>query len=169
MSHKYLILGLLAQNPMTGYDMRKHVQTVLSVVTNASYGSLYPTLHKLLNDGAVQMDEVEQLGRPAKKIYRITNKGAKDLQSWLKQPAAEDKIKREFLLKLYLAQEMPPQDLRKMLLQRHEEMQVRLASLYQEREALNDPRQKWILDYALSMYQAEINWLEQVQDEMSIA
>jgi PadR family transcriptional regulator, regulatory protein AphA len=169
MSHKYLILGLLAQNPMTGYDMRKHVQDVLSVVTNASYGTLYPTLHKLLDDGAVQMDEVEQEGRPSKKVYQITNKGTKDLQGWLKQPPADDKIKREFLLKLYFAQEMPEQDLRKMLLRRREEMQVRLASLYTEREAANDPRQKWILDYALSMYQAEMTWLEQVQDDLSIA
>jgi PadR family transcriptional regulator AphA len=169
MSHKYLILGLLAQNPMTGYDMRKHVQDVLSVVTNASYGSLYPTLHKLLEEGAVQMDEVEQEGRPAKKIYRITNKGAKDLQGWLKQPPAEDKIKREFLLKLYFAQEMPAQDLRKMLHRRREEMQARLTSLYDEREATNDPRQKWILDYTLSMYQAEMNWLEQLGEELSIA
>jgi PadR family transcriptional regulator AphA len=169
MSHKYLILGLLAQNPMTGYDMRKHVQDVLSVVTNASYGSLYPTLHKLLEDGAVQMDEVEQDGRPAKKIYRITNAGAKDLQGWLKEPATEDKIKREFLLKLYFAKELPKQDLLTILLRRREEMQVRLASLYSEREATNDPRQKWILDYALSMYQAEMIWLEQVQDDLNIA
>lgn len=169
MSHKYLILGLLAQNPMTGYDMRKHVQNVLSVVTNASYGSLYPTLHKLLEDGAVQMDEIEQDNRPAKKIYRITAKGENDLQSWLKEPPAADNIKREFLLKVYFAQEMPSKDLRQMLLRRREEMQARLSSLFHEREATNDPRQKWILDYTLSMYQAEINWLEQVQSELSIA
>jgi PadR family transcriptional regulator AphA len=169
MSHKYLILGLLAQNPMTGYDMRKHVQDVLNVVTNASYGSLYPTLHKLLEDGAVQMDEVEQVGRPAKKIYRITHQGTKDLQGWLTEPPAEDKIKREFLLKLYFAQEMPEEELRTMLRRRREEMQVRLAELSEERETANDPRQKWILDYALSMYQAEMAWLEQVQGELSIA
>ena len=169
MSHKYLILGLLAQNPMTGYDMRKHVQDVLSVVTNASYGSLYPTLHKLLEDGAVQMDEVEQVGRPAKKIYRITHQGAKDLQGWLIEPPAEDKIKREFLLKLYFAQEMPEEELRTMLRRRREEMQVRLAELSDERETANDPRQKWILDYALSMYQAEMTWLEQVQGDLNIA
>jgi len=169
MSHKYLILGLLAQNPMTGYDMRKHVQDVLSVVTNASYGSLYPILHKLLEEEAVQMDEVAQEGRPAKKIYRITQKGAKELQAWLKQAPAEDKFKREFLLKLYFAQEMPAQDLRKMLMRRQQEMQARLSSLYLEREATNDPRQKWILDYSLSMYQAEMTWLEQVQEDLSIA
>ncbi len=30
MSYKYLILGLLAQNPMTGYDMRKHINDMQS-------------------------------------------------------------------------------------------------------------------------------------------
>ncbi|MEO1291129.1 MAG: PadR family transcriptional regulator [Chloroflexota bacterium] len=64
MSHKYLILGLLAQNPMTGYDIRKHVKDVLSAATNASYGTLYPTLHKLLSEEAVHVTEVEQASRP---------------------------------------------------------------------------------------------------------
>jgi hypothetical protein len=64
---------------------------------------------------------------------------------------------------------MPEEELRTMLRRRREEMQVRLAELSEERETANDPRQKWILDYALSMYQAEMAWLEQVQGELSIA
>jgi DNA-binding PadR family transcriptional regulator len=56
MSHRYLILGLLAEQPITGYDIRKHVQAMLRAVTNASYGTLYPTLHKLLAEGVVQIE-----------------------------------------------------------------------------------------------------------------
>jgi DNA-binding PadR family transcriptional regulator len=82
MAHKYLILGLLAERPMTGYDIKKHVKAVLSSVMNASYGTLYPALHKLLQDGAVEMQEVPQKGRPAKKIYRITTRGRAELEEW---------------------------------------------------------------------------------------
>src|SRR5690606_17582992 len=103
MSHRYLILGLLAERPMSGYDIKKHTNSALGTATNASYGTLYPMLHKLLEEGAVEMQEISQQGRPAKKLYRITDQGRAELQAWLKQPAAADQIRREFLLKFYLA------------------------------------------------------------------
>src|SRR5690242_14046225 len=106
MSHKYLILGLLAEQPMTGYDIRKHVKDVLSAATSTSYGTLYPMLHKMLKDGSLEVQEIPQKGRPAKKVYRITAAGQREFDIWLKRPPEGDKIKREFLLKLYLARHL---------------------------------------------------------------
>lgn len=31
---------------MSGYDIKKQVNAALGMITNASYGTLYPTLHK---------------------------------------------------------------------------------------------------------------------------
>src|SRR5262249_49949781 len=114
MSHRYLILGLLMESPMSGYDIKKRVRLALGAATQASYGTLYPTLHKLLAEGAVEMQEVPQQGRPAKKVYRITENGRREVQVWLKKPPAADQIRREFLLKLYLASHLPAQDMRAM-------------------------------------------------------
>ncbi|MEL7436822.1 MAG: PadR family transcriptional regulator [Chloroflexota bacterium] len=169
MSHRYLILGLLAQNPMTGYDIRKHVKEVLSVVTNASYGTLYPTLHKLLSEGAVRMDEVEQQNRPAKKVYYITAQGQASLQKWLKKPPADDKVRREFLLKLYFASESAEPQVTPLLTQRRQRMQAKLDALQAERRTVNDLRQQWIIDYAVSMVRAEIAWLTDMVSRLSVA
>jgi DNA-binding PadR family transcriptional regulator len=169
MSHKYLILGLLAQNPMTGYDIRKHVKDVLSAVTNASYGTLYPTLHKLLEDGDVQVDEVEQGSRPSKKVYSITSRGQSALESWLKEPPADDKIRREFLLKFYFASNFAEQELHALLTRRRDEMRSKLESLRAERSETSNPRQQWIIDYAITIYRAEIDWLQQVEKEIIVA
>ena len=164
MSHRYLILGLLAEEPMTGYDIHKHIKVVLRAVTNASYGTLYPTLHKLLEEGAVQVEEVEQAGRPAKKIYRITKHGQAALADWLKQPPAADSIKREFLLKLYFAKNLSAPELQTLLAERRDEIQARLASLCAERDAIHDIRQRWLLDYSVALCRAEMEWLKQVID-----
>jgi len=168
MSHRYLILGLLAQNPMTGYDMRKHVKEVLSVVTSASYGTLYPTLHKLLSEGAVRVDEVEQQNRPAKKVYYITPQGQAILQTWLEKPPADDKVRREFLLKLYFASESAQGQVTLLLTQRRQRMQAQLEALQRERRTVNDPRREWIIDYALSMVRAEITWLTDMVSRFSV-
>ena len=169
MSHKYLILGLLAQNPMTGYDIRKHVKDVLSAVTNASYGTLYPTLHKLLEDGAVHVNEVEQGSRPSKKVYSITSRGQSALESWLNEPPADDKVRREFLLKFYLASNFAGQDLHSLLSRRRNEMQSKLESLRTERRDISNPRQKWIIDYAIMIYGAEMDWLRHMEQQISVA
>jgi PadR family transcriptional regulator, regulatory protein AphA len=168
MAHKYLILGLLAERPMTGYDIKKHVKAVLSAVMNASYGTLYPALHKLLQEGAVEMQEVPQKGRPAKKIYRATARGRAELEEWLRQPAAADQIRREFLLKLYLAKDMQKRDLLGLLAQRRDEMETLLKTLNAEKQASNEPQQVWVMEYALSLCKAEMDWIQRLEAQFSM-
>jgi len=169
MSHRYLVLGLLAEMPMTGYDIKKHVKATLSAVTNASYGTLYPTLHKLLKEGAVEMREIPQRGRPSKKVYSITSSGQAELKSWLKEPAAEDQVKREFLLKLYLSDNLPEEHVRALISSRRGEIEKRLKSLREKRDSLKSQKQALVVDYALSIYQAEIDWLAQLEDKLGVA
>ncbi len=167
MSHRYLILGLLAQQAMSGYDIKKHVQTALGAVTNASYGTLYPTLHKLLAEGAVAMQEIPQKGRPDKKLYQITERGVDELHGWLKQPPAADQIRREFLLKLYLANNLPRQDLLLLLATRRGETEAALRSLDDEKNTANSPHETWVIHYEMSQCKAEIDWLNQIEAQIS--
>lgn len=169
MSHRYLILGLLAERPMTGYDIKKQVKNALSAATNASYGTLYPTLHKLLMEGAIEVQEVPQISRPSKKVYHLAAKGRKELEDWLRQPPAADQVRREFLLKLYLARDLSVEDLRSLLAARRGETEAMLKSLRMEMKLAKDPRQTWVLDYALSLCQAEISWLTQLETQIAIA
>ncbi|MBI5670002.1 MAG: PadR family transcriptional regulator [Chloroflexi bacterium] len=61
---------------MSGYDIKKQVNAALAIVTNASYGMLYPTLHRLLAAEAVHRHMISWTGRPAKQVYQITNGAA---------------------------------------------------------------------------------------------
>lgn len=166
MSHRYLILGLLTERPMTGYDIKKHVKVMLSAVTNASYGTLYPTLHKLQKEGAVEVSEIPQRGRPSKKIYKITDSGREDLTEWLKKPAAADQIRREFLLKLYLAKNLSSKHLRDLITTRRDEVQSMLHALYQEQDEVDNLHQGWVITYAVSQYQAEMDWLDELETQI---
>ncbi|MEQ8672301.1 MAG: PadR family transcriptional regulator [Aggregatilineales bacterium] len=169
MSHKYLVLGLLADQPMTGYDIKKHVETSLSAVTTVSYGTLYPTLHKLLREEAVEVQEVPQKNRPSKKVYHITRKGQNELADWLKTPTAADHLKREFLLKVYFAKDLPANDLRAMVIQRRKEVETLLQTLREEKDKDSNPWHKQVMDYTLSMCMAEIDWLDQLESKLNVA
>lgn len=169
MSHRYLILGLLSERPMTGYDIKKEVHGALAAVTSASYGTLYPTLHRLLTERAVEVNEVPQKGRPSKKVYRITEAGRDDLRQWLNQPAASDQVKREFLLKLYLAKDMPPEGLRGLIVSRRSEIEATMRTLQDEKNGVSNTYQAWVVDYSLSLCEAEIDWLQQLEDRIGAA
>ncbi len=43
----YVLLGLLSHEPMTGYEMKKRLDTSLRFFWGGSFGSIYPTLNQL--------------------------------------------------------------------------------------------------------------------------
>lgn len=169
MSHRYLVLGLLAEAPMTGYEIKKRIGKTLKSVTSVSYGTLYPILHRLLDEGAVQMEEQVQAHRPVRKVYQITERGQQELAEWLQQPPGADQIRREFLLKLYLARDLPPDTIQQFLRQRRAATLAHLNELQQTQDSLNGNMpltQHWVNDYTIAMCQAELQWLNRLMAQI---
>jgi DNA-binding PadR family transcriptional regulator len=51
-----LILGLLAQQPMSGYDIKRFLKSLSWLIDSPSFGSIYPTLRALREDDLVTME-----------------------------------------------------------------------------------------------------------------
>ncbi|WP_410660149.1 PadR family transcriptional regulator [Amycolatopsis sp. lyj-112] len=73
------ILGLLHETPMHGYVLRKRLHETLGMFRTFSYGSLYPTLRRLLRSGYLveELEEVEDRvwARRGKRVYKLTAEG----------------------------------------------------------------------------------------------
>lgn len=95
-----VILGLLSHESMTGYEIKKRMDTTLKFFWSASFGSIYPTLNSLVEDGLVTKLEKVENGRE-KVIYTITNNGREHLKKWLEAPVIKDELRYETLLKLF--------------------------------------------------------------------
>lgn len=99
---RVILLGLLAHESLTGYDLRKRAKdSVAHFWSGISFGQIYPTLKTLEKEGLVTMKVVVQDTRPNRKEYTITKKGLKELQNWLLNPPEMDVWRIEVLLKLY--------------------------------------------------------------------
>lgn len=48
------ILGLLKEEPLHGYELKKRLDEMLGAVAGVSYGSLYPALRRLERSGAIE-------------------------------------------------------------------------------------------------------------------
>jgi len=66
------VLGLLHENPMHGYELRKQLNVVLGWGRVLSYGSLYPALKKMLRSGWITEHVVTpEVGAPISRRQRI--------------------------------------------------------------------------------------------------
>ncbi|GAA4541817.1 PadR family transcriptional regulator [Pseudonocardia xishanensis] len=75
---EFAILGLLAENPMHGYELRKQLGVRLGGFRVFSYGSLYPALRRLLRAGLIAEDEADAetgWSKRSRRTYRITAEG----------------------------------------------------------------------------------------------
>lgn len=54
------ILGLLKEQPLHGYELKKRLGEILGVLSGVSFGSLYPALGRLEGAGAVEAVVVEE-------------------------------------------------------------------------------------------------------------
>ena len=76
-----LILSLLAEQPMYGYQLAKELASRSEGVLDFKEGTLYPALHRMEKDGLLTSYwEVVEEG-PSRKYYTLTNQGKDTLAS----------------------------------------------------------------------------------------
>ncbi|MCO0600974.1 PadR family transcriptional regulator [Peribacillus butanolivorans] len=100
MSIESSILAILSFWPSTGYNIKAEFEhKAAGLYWGMSYGSIYPKLKKLEEEGLVYPIEQEEEGRK-KKLYELTPKGWKEFENWLRLPPAYPIIRDELLMKM---------------------------------------------------------------------
>ena len=96
MDVKSLCLGALSLGDKSGYELKKHFELSFSHFFTAGYGSIYPALATLTEQGLVECSNVSQEKRPDKKVYRITESGRAALLECLISTPPTHKIRSAF-------------------------------------------------------------------------
>jgi DNA-binding PadR family transcriptional regulator len=100
------LLGLVAQKPQSGYDLRKTFATTAMRHYSDSPGSIYPALRRIEARGWIETTTGRtSLAEPRRRQdYRLTNAGKAALIAWLELPvSAEDVRMRQAELMLRFA------------------------------------------------------------------
>jgi PadR family transcriptional regulator AphA len=162
-SLRLLILGLLSRQPMSGYDVKRILDSLSWLIGTPSFGSLYPALHALLEDGLVAVELQLQPGKPDRKIYSITTAGLRKLEQWAGLPSGGDASLRAFAMRLLLAGTLSQTTVRELLAQRRVQVAEQRAAMElaarDESEGIN-LGQHLALDYGLALANAELAWLD---------
>lgn len=80
-----LVLSCLAREPMHGYRIAKDLEQMSEGYFVMREGTLYPHLHELENEGCIEGYWETASGERERKVYRITERGKRELAGRLKQ------------------------------------------------------------------------------------
>jgi len=169
-SIRHFILGLLARQPMSGYDIKRFLKSLAWLIDSPSFGSLYPTLHALLEDGLVTVETIPRQDKPPRKIYTITEAGKRVLREWADQPATSSVSLKAFLMRLILASNLSRDGLITHLQRRHAQVIAHQLALEQTTDAMDesmDLGDRLALDYGLTVAAAELAWLDRTLVQLS--
>lgn len=84
MSLRHAVLGLLAERPMTGFDLVREFDIARSVIWPAPQNEVYRLLAKLRGEGLI----VETAsGARGSRTYAATDSGRAELSAWLAAPS----------------------------------------------------------------------------------
>jgi DNA-binding PadR family transcriptional regulator len=88
---EFAVLGLLHESPMHGYELRKRLNAALGAFRALSYGTLYPCLRGLLDQGLISEASGTQHAaatagsKRARIVYELTADGKEQFQELLKE------------------------------------------------------------------------------------
>ncbi|MFI9236419.1 PadR family transcriptional regulator [Streptomyces sp. NPDC053079] len=105
MSLRHAMLGLLANEPASGYDLMKSFETSLSNAWPATQSQVYGELAKLAKAGLL---EVCAEGPRGRKEYAITQDGRAELHRWLTEPHPDTARRSEALLRVFFLNHLTP-------------------------------------------------------------
>jgi DNA-binding PadR family transcriptional regulator len=115
MDVKTVCLGMLTDGAASGYDLKKHFESTFAHFFAAGYGSIYPALSSLADQGLVTCEQIPQEGKPDRKVYEITDDGMAYLLTALEDPTPSHKVRSEFLAAMCFAHLMPDEHVQAVL------------------------------------------------------
>ena len=106
MSLRHSLLGLLAEQPRTGYELTRLFDDSLLNVWPASHSQIYPELAKLAADGLIRQTAS---GPRGKKVYSITQGGMDEIRAWLRTEP-DHSTRNPSFLRVFFLWLMEPED-----------------------------------------------------------
>jgi DNA-binding PadR family transcriptional regulator len=181
------VLGLLSEQPLHGYELKKRLSETLGPLWGISFGSLYPALRRLERSGAIEAAEAPEaaptgfvptgslkgdlaaarvrrrpragLGR-TRKAYRITAAGEQLFAQLLTDETADDE--RTFALKLSFCRHLSAAERLAFLERRRAQLTQRLAKTRRSPARNTDRYTRSLLEHRAQSTQHDLTWIEEL-------
>jgi DNA-binding PadR family transcriptional regulator len=134
MSLRYALIGLLASEPLSGYDLTRQFSESLANVWSAQHSQIYPELARLVSGGMIEQAGEGPRGR---KTYRATPAGIEALTEWMRSTTPDYDVRCDAGLRGFFLWTLPPDEAIAHLQQDIEVYRTHLARLEAQADAVD--------------------------------
>lgn len=169
MNVRTVCLAILQFSDATGYEIKKmSTEERFAFFVDASFGSIYPALSRLQDDGCVTVREEHESGKPPRKIYSITDKGREELVMSLQVLPRPDTYKSEFLLIALCAGLLDRETIVRAIDKRIKDLQAGMAmcDAAEGCTASGPTGLAWAAEYGRIMHEASLKYLLDNRDRL---
>jgi DNA-binding PadR family transcriptional regulator len=186
------VLGLLKEQPLHGYELKKRLGETLGFLWGVSYGSLYPALRRLEREGAIEVvadpltlapaPPIAATGsvkgdlaaarrgagrdpkpsRRTRKAYRITPAGVARFEELLLADDPHADDDKAFALKVAFCSELPAPARLELLERRRIALLTRLNQSRRATAARNDRYSRSLVEHRTRSVQRDLEWVEEL-------
>lgn len=169
MSVRLVLLGLLHDRPLYGYEIKQIIEEHMGDWTSIAFGSIYFALDKLSSEGFVEKVSNEQHGnRPSRSVYQITPAGNTEFLRMLRE--TWQTVKQEYYeidICLFFLDRLSMDEVRTYLNTRLDKLKKALQHLEtHETEQFQDPQvppqAKAIFNHTRLHLKSEVEWTLEV-------
>lgn len=165
-----ILLGLLAHEPMSGYDLKKRVEASVGRFWDLGYGQIYPSLKEMERTRLVTAEPGRTGKGPERIVYRITDAGKDRLHAWVQQPGERENFRFETMLKLFFGGALGPEENIRRVDAFRERHQQELTEILQFKESLEGILQGDHLYFYLTvlfgekLHRASVEWADAARE-----
>ena len=162
MDARTLCLGVLARGDASGYEIKKAFEEgPFPHIHATSFGSIYPALNKLTDEGLVDCAQMAQDKRPDKKVYSLTDAGHRVLVEQLSAPPTPDRMRSDFLFIVFFAHHLPADLIARLIDQRIAWYRTALERMEACAGTHLPPGERLVHGLGLAVYRAAAGYLEE--------
>ncbi|HEX2906909.1 MAG TPA: PadR family transcriptional regulator [Phototrophicaceae bacterium] len=161
MERELLLLGLLRQADMHGYQLHEFINQNMASCVELKKPTAYYLLDKMAESGWITQTEIQEGNRPPRRVYQVTPEGEAVFQRLLRENLAAH-LPQRFAGDIGLAflDSLPPAEARTYLLERRKA----LAAEVEAAQAIpaHAGSMQLVIDHLRYHLTAELRWLDEV-------
>ena len=161
MERELLLLGLLRQQKMHGYQLHDFIERYMAMCVDLKKSTAYYLLDKMADEGLVSQRDEQVGNRPQRHVYGLTSAGEARFHELLRQNLSQyTPAHFGSLVGLAFLDEMEPAEARALLNQRRQSL---AEALDRAQATPSHPGSlQYVVEHQVTFLAAELQWLDSI-------
>jgi DNA-binding PadR family transcriptional regulator len=161
MERKLLLLGLLLQHDMYGYQINDLIDAHLGSSIKLTKPTAYRLLHNMAEQGWISYREEKSGNRPTRRIYVLTEKGEAEFLEMLRGCLGQyEPAEHASTICLAFLDNLPPEEVPPLLEKRRTTMEELLAAMKSDQS--HHGAFQFTIDHQIRHLETDLEWLSEV-------